>query len=108
VASSAISLSEAMAEWLRTSELEDSTRKTYADYISRTIGPALGSVSIRKIDARTLENLYAASDPAAPNATVAGSSKPTQSRATTPARAQAARHTPADRSPRPPCAKSTG
>ncbi|HEY4004566.1 MAG TPA: site-specific integrase, partial [Pseudonocardia sp.] len=39
VVSSMVSLTEAMAEWMRTSELEDSTRKTYAGYITRTIGP---------------------------------------------------------------------
>jgi integrase len=59
VASSAVSLSEVLAEWLRTSELEDSTRKTYAGYIARTIVPALGQVPVRKLDARMLETFYA-------------------------------------------------
>jgi hypothetical protein len=59
VAASAVSLKDVMAEWLRTSEIEESTRKTYAGYITRTIEPALGHVPVRKIDARTLENFYA-------------------------------------------------
>jgi hypothetical protein len=32
VAASAVSLKDVMAEWLRTSEIEESTRKTYAGY----------------------------------------------------------------------------
>jgi hypothetical protein len=44
-----------MDEWMRNSELEESTSNTYAGYIERTIVPALGHVPIKKIDARTLE-----------------------------------------------------
>jgi integrase len=55
---SSISLGQALAEWLRVSEIEDSTRKTYEGYIERTIQPALGTVPIKKLDARVLESLY--------------------------------------------------
>jgi integrase len=58
VATSAIPLADVLNEWLRTSELEDSTRKTYSGYITRTIVPALGATSIRNIDVRLLENFY--------------------------------------------------
>jgi integrase len=50
--------SKAVAEWLRTSELEDSTRRTYDGYIARTILPALGEIPVRKVDARVLETFY--------------------------------------------------
>jgi integrase len=56
--SSSVTLEYAIDEWMRTSELEDSTRKTYDGYIARTIRPALGSLAARKTDARTLESFY--------------------------------------------------
>lgn len=56
---SSVSFSHAVAEWMRTSELEDSTRRTYEGYIARTIGPVLGELPVRKIDARVLETFYA-------------------------------------------------
>lgn len=46
-------------EWLRTAEIEDSTREGYEGYIRRTIRPVLGSVPVSKITPRALENLYA-------------------------------------------------
>ena len=46
-------------EWLRTVELEDSTRETYVGYIERTVRPTLGAVSISKLTTRTLETFYA-------------------------------------------------
>jgi hypothetical protein len=57
-ASSSVTLSYALDEWMRVSELEESTSNTYAGYITRTIVPALGHVPIKKIDARTLESFY--------------------------------------------------
>lgn len=39
-ASSSVTLSYAMDEWMRNSELEESTSNTYAGYIARTIVPA--------------------------------------------------------------------
>jgi integrase len=43
---------------LWTAELEDTTRRTYAGYIERTIHPAVGDVAIDRLTARTLETLY--------------------------------------------------
>jgi integrase len=56
--SSGVRFSYALDEWLRTAELEDSTRHTYRGYIERTIRPALGSLAVKKVSARTLETLY--------------------------------------------------
>ena len=53
-----VPLRHALAEWLRTAELEETTRRTYAGYIERTILPAIGAVAIDRITARTLETLY--------------------------------------------------
>lgn len=55
---SAVSLNHILDEWLKTTEIEDSTRKTYIGYIERTIKPALGAEPARKITAHTLENFY--------------------------------------------------
>jgi integrase len=55
---SSVSLGYALDEWMRTTELEDSTRRTYEGYIRRTIRPALGKEPARKITARTLESFY--------------------------------------------------
>lgn len=49
----------AASEWLRVTELEDSTRELYEGYINRTINPAFGSTPVRKMTTRMLENLYA-------------------------------------------------
>ncbi|WP_026361548.1 site-specific integrase [Amycolatopsis nigrescens] len=56
--SSSVTLSYALDEWMRVTELEDSTRKTYQGYIDRTIKPALGAEPAKKIDARVLESFY--------------------------------------------------
>ncbi|MFD1044290.1 tyrosine-type recombinase/integrase [Kibdelosporangium lantanae] len=53
-----MTLGYAIDEWMRTSELEDSTRKTYEGYIERTIRPAIGALPARKVDARALESFY--------------------------------------------------
>jgi integrase len=55
---SSVSLSHTLDEWMRTTELEDSTRKTYEGYIARTIKPAFGDLSVRKLDARMMESFY--------------------------------------------------
>ncbi|MCG8918792.1 site-specific integrase [Actinokineospora sp. PR83] len=55
---SSVSLGYALDEWMRTSEIEDSTRETYEGYISRTIKPALGKQAMNKVSARSLENFY--------------------------------------------------
>jgi integrase len=55
---SSVSLGYALDEWMRNTELADSTRRTYEGYIKRTIRPALGDEQVKKISARILENLY--------------------------------------------------
>jgi integrase len=57
-AESSVSLSYALDEWMRTSEIEDSTRKTYVGYIERTIKPAVGGLAVKKISPRILESFY--------------------------------------------------
>ncbi|WP_317493846.1 tyrosine-type recombinase/integrase [Haloechinothrix sp. LS1_15] len=57
-AASSVTLGYALDEWLRVTEIEDSTRNTYVGYIERTIRPVLGSVPAKNIDARTLEGFY--------------------------------------------------
>jgi integrase len=49
----------AFLEWLKTHEVEDSTRKGYEDYLRLYVGPAFGDEPIGKIKARTLEQFYA-------------------------------------------------
>jgi integrase len=56
---SSVKLEYAIAEWLRTSEHEDSTREGYRGYITRTIRPALGDVPVNKLTAWMLESFYA-------------------------------------------------
>lgn len=57
VTESNVTLGEVLDEWLRVTEMEDSTRQTYAGYIERNIRPVLGTMPIKKITARTLETL---------------------------------------------------
>lgn len=49
----------AFTEWLKTHDVEPSTRKSYQDYLRLYIGPAFGDDPIGKIKARTLEQFYA-------------------------------------------------
>src|SRR6188472_2631515 len=58
-ARTSVTLGYLLDEWLRTVELEDSTRETYVGYVERTIRPTHGTVSIAKLTTRTLETLYA-------------------------------------------------
>jgi integrase len=53
-----VTLGYVIDEWMRTSELEDSTRKTYEGYIERAIRPAIDALPARKVDARALESFY--------------------------------------------------
>lgn len=53
-----VTLAYVLDEWLRTTEIETSTRHGYVGYIERTIKPALGKVRITKLGARDLESLY--------------------------------------------------
>lgn len=58
-ATSAVPFSQAVDEWMRTSEIVDSTRDGYENYINRYIKPVLGAEPTNKVSARTLENFYA-------------------------------------------------
>lgn len=49
---------DAVDEWMRRGEIEDSTRSGYVNYIEKYIRPALGRNPVSKIDARTLETFY--------------------------------------------------
>jgi integrase len=57
-AASSVSFSYAIDEWMQTSEIEASTRKTYLGYIANHIKPVLGKIPVKKIDVRTLESFY--------------------------------------------------
>ncbi len=57
-ARTSVTLGFVLDEWLRTVELEDSTRETYVGYVGRTIRPTLGAVSIARLTTRTLERFY--------------------------------------------------
>ncbi|MGW5645943.1 N-terminal phage integrase SAM-like domain-containing protein [Saccharopolyspora sp. NPDC003752] len=57
-ATSSVKFSFALDEWMRTNEIEESTRNTYLGYINRTIVPALGDQPVNKISARMLESFY--------------------------------------------------
>jgi len=57
--SSMVSLAQTLDEFMRVSELEDTTRDTYDGYVRRVIKPALGTTPVRKVTARSLEVLYA-------------------------------------------------
>ncbi|APU22928.1 site-specific recombinase XerD [Actinoalloteichus sp. GBA129-24] len=54
----AVSFAHTLDEWMRTADLEQSTRDGYQGYIDRTIKPALGDVAVNKLNARNLETLY--------------------------------------------------
>lgn len=49
----------ALDEWLKTTELAETTRETYEMYARRYINPALGDEPVGKIDALLLERFYA-------------------------------------------------
>lgn len=53
-----VSVGYAVDEWFGQADLEDSTRNSYAGYISRVIKPVLGGVALKKLGARELETLY--------------------------------------------------
>lgn len=56
---SSVPFSKAVDEWMQNSEVVDSTRDGYVNYIERYIRPILGKQPVRKIDARVLEGFYA-------------------------------------------------
>jgi integrase len=55
---STVLLGHALGKWLRTAELEGTTRKSYSSYIERTIKPAPGEIVLPKVDAPTFGILY--------------------------------------------------
>jgi integrase len=55
---SSVSVEYVLGEWLRTTELEETTRRTYLGYVERTIVPALGRVAVDKLTTRVLETFY--------------------------------------------------
>ncbi|MBN6037737.1 site-specific integrase [Amycolatopsis sp. 195334CR] len=57
-ASTSVSLSYAIDEWLRTADIESTTRHGYVGYIERSIRPTLGDIPINKLTARMLETFY--------------------------------------------------
>jgi integrase len=54
-----VSFGYAIDEWLRTADIETSTRDGYIGYIERVIRPNLGDIPVNKLGARDLESLYA-------------------------------------------------
>jgi integrase len=57
---SAVSFREASSEWLKSTELEESTRADYDGYLRRTLLPAIGDTPLRDLNPRILEQLYVA------------------------------------------------
>lgn len=58
-ATSAVPFRHAIAEWMRTNEIVDSTCVGYQNYIDHYVEPVLGDEPTNKLDARTLESFYA-------------------------------------------------
>ncbi len=56
---SSVPFGKAVNEWMQNSEVVDSTRDGYVNYIERYIRPTLGTQPVRKVDTRTLERFYA-------------------------------------------------
>jgi len=57
-APTSVTVAHALDEWLRTSEVEDSTRDGYVNYVERYIRPTLGPIAVRKLEAHALESFY--------------------------------------------------
>jgi integrase len=56
---SAITVSEAVAQWMEVAELEETTRDRYEDLIRLYILPIFGGMPLSRIDAELLERYYA-------------------------------------------------
>jgi integrase len=56
---SAITVREAVQQWLEVAELEVTTRERYEDLIRLYIAPRLGDLQAARLDAELLEGLYA-------------------------------------------------
>lgn len=48
-----------MQEWLRVHEIEESTQQSYEMYLRRYLGPGLGDIPVRNVDAQVLERFHA-------------------------------------------------
>jgi len=58
-ARSRITVGDACDRWLANLDVEGKTRHEYAGYIRRTLRPAFGRVPVARLDASTIESLYA-------------------------------------------------
>jgi hypothetical protein len=56
---SAVGFGFVLDEWLRTVDIETSTRDGYIGYVDRIVRPALGDVPVNKVGVRDLESCYA-------------------------------------------------
>lgn len=56
---SAITLGEAIAQWLEVTDLEETTRDRYEDLIRLYVTPRLGAMQSGRLDVELLERLYA-------------------------------------------------
>lgn len=56
---SAITVGQAIAQWLEVAELEETTRERYEDLVRLYIAPAFGGLAAAKLDAEVLEKFYA-------------------------------------------------
>jgi integrase len=56
---SALTIGEAVAQWLDVAKLEDTTRDRYEDLVRLDITPTFGDLSAAKLDAEMLEKYYA-------------------------------------------------
>ncbi len=56
---SAITVREALEQWMEVADLEVTTRERYEDLIRLYIGPRLGHLQAGKLDAEILERFYA-------------------------------------------------
>ena len=56
---SAITVAEAIDQWMAVAELEETTRDRYEDLIRLYIGPTFGDLKVGKLNAELLERFYA-------------------------------------------------
>jgi integrase len=56
---SAITVSEAVEQWLEVADLEETTRDRYEDLVRLYVTPRLGAMQVARIDVELLERLYA-------------------------------------------------
>lgn len=105
-AQSRVTLSSTLDEWLKTLEVEDSTRDGYIGYVERNIRPTLGAVPIAKLSTRTRRRSTRSCAVAGSGATAVRPSR-TEWRASTRATRPIVRRTSANRWPRRPSGRCT-